>query len=271
MQRLEGKVAFITGAARGQGRSHALRLASEGANLALSDICGPVTGNMVKPASSDDLSETVRQVEALGLGTKVISSQVDVRDLAALEGFAQETVDALGGIDVVVANAGILAWAMLEDTTAEQWQAVLDTNLTGTFFTVKATAPHMIRQGKGGSIILISSSAGIKGQPFTLGYTAAKHGVTGLCKALANELGEYRIRVNSIHPAGVMTAMMDVPGLMELINAKAETLGPLFMNTLPDYAMDVSEVSNLVAFLASDESKTMTGDQVRIDLGLCNR
>ena len=104
---------------------------------------------------------------------------------------------------------------MLEDTTAEQWQAVLDANLTGTFFTVKATAPHMIRQGQGGSIILISSSAGIKGQPFTLGYTAAKHGVTGLAKALANELGEYDIRVNSVHPAGVLTAMGDVPGLMD--------------------------------------------------------
>ena len=271
MQRLEGKVAFITGAARGQGRSHALRLASEGANVAISDICGPVPENMVKPASADDLAETVSQIEALGLGTKVVSRQVDVRDLPALESFAQETVDALGGIDVVVANAGILAWAMLEDTTAAQWQAVLDTNLTGVFFTAKATVPHMIRQGRGGSIILISSSAGIKGQPFTLGYTAAKHGVTGLTKALANELGEYSIRVNSVHPAGVETAMMDVPGLMELIASKAETLGPIFMNSLPDLSMPPSDVSAVIAFLASDDSRTMTGDQVRVDLGTCIR
>ena len=194
-----------------------------------------------------------------------------MRDLAALESFAQETVDALGGIDVVVANAGILAWAMLEDTTAEQWQAVLDINLTGTFFTVKATAPHMIRQGQGGSIILISSSAGIKGQPFTLGYTAAKHGVTGLAKALANELGEYDIRVNSVHPAGVLTAMGDVPGLMDLISAKAETLGPIFMNTLPHPMMEPAEVSATIAWLASDDSRMVTGTQLRVDLGTCNR
>ncbi len=271
MQRLEGKVAFITGAARGQGRSHALRLASEGANLAISDICGPVPENGVRPSTPDDLAETVSQIEALGLGTKVVSRRVDVRDLAALESFAQETVDALGGIDVVVANAGILAWAMLEDTTAEQWQAVLDTNLTGTFFTVKATAPHMIRQGRGGSIILISSSAGIKGQPFTLGYTAAKHGVTGLAKALANELGEYDIRVNSVHPAGVLTAMGDVPALMDLISAKAETLGPIFMNTLPHPMMEPAEVSATIAYLASDDSRMVTGSQLRVDLGTCNR
>src|SRR5690606_27079648 len=129
MQRLEGKVAFITGAARGQGRSHALRLASEGAHLALSDICAPVDGNMVKAATPDDLAETVRQVEALGVGTKVISRQVDVRDLPALESFADETMSTLGRLDVVVANAGILAWAMLEDTTPEQWKDVIDVNL----------------------------------------------------------------------------------------------------------------------------------------------
>jgi len=271
VQRLEGKVAFITGAARGQGRAHALRLASEGADLALSDIGGPVAENMVRPTEPEDLDETVRQVEALGLGTKVISRKVDVRDLPALEAFAAETVAALGRLDIVVANAGILAWAMLEDTTAEQWQAVLDTNLTGTFFTVKATAPLIIRQGEGGSIILISSSAGLKGQPFTLGYTAAKHGVTGLAKALANELGEYDIRVNSIHPAGVLTAMGDVPGLMELISAKATTLGPIFMNTLPHEMMEPKEISATVAWLASDDSRMVTGTQIRVDLGTCNR
>jgi SDR family mycofactocin-dependent oxidoreductase len=271
VERLQGKVAFITGAARGQGRTHAVRLASEGADLALSDICGPVAANMVATAEPSDLEETVRQVEALGLGTKILSRQVDVRDLPALEQFAADTVAELGGIDVVVANAGILAWAMLEDTTAEQFQGVLDVNLTGTFFTVKATAPYMIKQGRGGSIILISSSAGIKGQPFTLGYTAAKHGVTGLAKALANELGEYDIRVNSVHPAGVLTAMSDVPGLFSLITAKAETLGPIFMNTLPHPMMKPEEISATVAWLASDDSRMVTGTQVRVDLGTCNR
>jgi len=269
MQRLEGKVAFITGAARGQGRSHAVRLASEGADIAISDICGPVAGNMIPSATPDDLEETVRLVEKTG--QRVIARRVDVRDLTALESFAADTVAELGRLDVVVANAGILAWANAWEIESSVWQDVIDVNLTGVFNTVRATVPHLIRQGQGGSIILISSSAGLKGQPFTLHYTAAKHGVVGICRGLANELGEYDIRVNSIHPAGVDTAMGECPGLIEMIANKAETLGPVFMNTLPYEMMPPEDISGTVAWLASDDARKVTGAQVAVDLGTTNR
>jgi SDR family mycofactocin-dependent oxidoreductase len=265
--RLEGKVAFITGAARGQGRSHAVRLASEGAHVVISDVCGAVDENMVRPASPADLEESVRQIEGLGNGTKVLAREVDVRDADALTQLAADAVEAFGSIDVVVANAGILNFAEFPDYTLEMFTACIDTNLTGVFNTVKATVPHMIAAGRGGSVIIISSTAGIKGQPFTLGYTASKHGVVGLAKGLANELGQYNIRVNTIHPAGVLTAMGDVPGLMEIITKYATTLGPVFMNTLPVEMMQPVETSNAVAFLASDEAQCITGLQMKVDLG----
>jgi SDR family mycofactocin-dependent oxidoreductase len=269
MGRLDGKVAFITGAARGQGRSHAIRLASEGADVAISDICGPVAGNMVPPSTPEDLDETVRLVEKTG--QRVLARRVDVRDLAGLEAFVADTMAELGRLDIVVANAGILAWANAWEIEPSVWQDVIDVCLTGTFHTVRATVPHLIRQGQGGSIILTSSSAGLKGQPFTLHYTAAKHGVVGICRGLANELGEYDIRVNSVHPAGVETAMGDVPGLVEIIEAKAETLGPLFMNTLPYELIQAEDVSATVAWLASDDARRVTGAQVTVDCGLTNR
>jgi SDR family mycofactocin-dependent oxidoreductase len=265
--RLEGKVAFVTGAARGQGRSHAVRLASEGAHTVICDACGPVDGNMIRASSQEDLEETARQIEGLGNGSKVLFRKVDVRDGDALTQLAADAVEAFGGIDIVVANAGILNFAEFADYTTEMFTACLDTNLTGTFNTVKATVPHMIAAGRGGSIILISSSAGIKGQPFTPGYTASKHGVVGLMKGLANELGEHSIRVNTIHPAGVETPMTDVPGLMEIISKYATTLGPVFMNSLPIDLMQPRETSNAVAFLASDEAQCITGLEMKVDLG----
>ena len=200
MGRLSGRVAFITGAARGQGRTHAVRLAEEGADVAISDICAKVETNGVAAATSDDLAETVALVEKTG--QRVIAREVDVRDIAGLTALADEAVSELGGIDVVVANAGILSWGNAWELSEEAWSELIDINLTGVFHTIKATVPHMIRAKKGGSIILTSSSGGPEGQPFTLAYTAAKHGVVGITRGLANELGEYDIRVNSIHPGG---------------------------------------------------------------------
>jgi SDR family mycofactocin-dependent oxidoreductase len=269
MGHLSGKVAFITGGARGQGRAHAVRLASEGADVVVSDICGPVEGSMVAAATEEDLDETVQLVQKTG--QRVLSRRVDVRDLSALQSLADDAMAQLGRLDVVVANAGILAWGHAWELSSEDWQSVIDVNLTGVFHTIRATVPHLIRQGQGGSIILISSSAGLKGQPFTLHYTAAKHGIVGICRGLANELGEYDIRVNSVHPAGVRTAMMDVPGLMELIVEKAETLGPLFMNTLPHESMEPEDVAGTVAWLASDDARYVTGAQIAVELGTCNR
>jgi SDR family mycofactocin-dependent oxidoreductase len=269
MGRLSGKVAFITGAARGQGRSHAVRLAEEGADIVVSDVCAPVAGNMVSAATLEDLETTARLVEKTG--QRVLSRQVDVRDLSALRELADDTMSQLGRLDVVVANAGILAWGYAWEIPAEEWQSVIDVNLTGVFYTIQATVPHLIKQRQGGSIVLISSSAGLKGQPFTLHYTAAKHGIVGICRGLANELGEYDIRVNSVHPAGVETAMMDVPGLMNLIAEKAETLGPIFMNTLPQASMGPEDISATVAWLASDDARYVTGAQIPVDFGMTNR
>jgi SDR family mycofactocin-dependent oxidoreductase len=269
MGRLSGKVAFITGAARGQGRTHAVRLAEEGADIVVSDVCAPVGGNMVPATTLEDLDTTARLVEKTG--QRVLSRQVDVRDLPALQKLAGDAMTELGRLDIVVANAGILAWGHAWEIPADEWQSVIDVNLTGVFYTIQATVPHLIEQGQGGSIVLISSSAGLKGQPFTLHYTAAKHGVVGICRALANELGEYDIRVNSVHPAGVRTAMMDVPGLMNLIAEKAETLGPIFMNSLPHFSMEPEAISATVAWLASDDARYLTGAQIPVDLGTCNR
>jgi len=269
MGRLSGKVAFITGAARGQGRSHAVRLANEGADVIVSDVCAPVGTNGITPATPEDLEQTVKEVEATG--QRVVWGEVDVRDLAALTALADRGADELGHIDVVVANAGILNWSRAHEMTEEQWQDVIDVNLTGVFKTVRATLPHLVEQGTGGSIIVTSSSAGLKGQPFTLGYTAAKHGLVGLVNALAIEYGDLGIRANSIHPCGVSTDMGIAPGLFELITERAETVGPVFMNTLPIDFIQPEDVSNAVAFLASDEAKFITGMQLKVDAGTTGR
>ena len=269
MGRFDGKVAFITGAARGQGRAHALRLASEGADVIVCDVCKPVGTNMIPASTPDDLRQTVEQIEATG--QRVVSEEVDVRDPDGLRALVDRGMQELGRLDIVVANAGILTWARTHELTREQWQDVIDTNLTGVFNTVQAALPHLLEQGTGGSIIVTSSSAGLKGQPFTTSYTAAKHGLVGLVNALAIEYGEYGIRANSIHPCGVTTPMGDAPGLMDLINERAATVGPVFMNTLPVDFIEPEDVSNAVAFLASDEGKHITGVQLRVDAGLVGR
>jgi SDR family mycofactocin-dependent oxidoreductase len=269
MGRLDGKVAFITGAARGQGRSHAVRLATEGADVILCDICGPVGTSMIRPAAPSDLEQTVKDVEATG--RRVVSEIVDVRDQAGLRALADRGARELGHIDVVVANAGILNWAKTHELNEAQWQDVIDVNLTGVYNTVEATLPHLLKQGTGGSIIVTSSSAGLKGQPFTLSYTAAKHGIVGIVNALAIEYGDYNIRANSIHPCGVRTDMGDAPGLMELINERAATIGPTFMNTLPIDFVEPEDISATVAYLASDDSRWVTGVQLKVDAGLVGR
>ena len=269
--RCQGKVAFITGAGRGQGRSHAVRLAEEGADLILCDVPGAVEGNMVPPAAEGDLEETVAAVKQVRSDTRMLMRHADVRDPAALDDLAAEGVDELGKIDVVVANAGILNWGEFLDYSTETFQQTLDVNLTGVFNTCKATVPHIIAGGNGGSIIITSSAAGIKGQPFTHGYTSAKHGLVGLMRGLANELGHLSIRVNSIHPTGVETKMTEASGLMDVITKYAETMGPLFMNTLPVGMVDPVDISNAVVYLASDESRYVTGLELKIDAGMSIR
>ena len=197
--------------------------------------------------------------------------QVDVRDPDGMRALADRGAQELGHIDVVVANAGILNYAKTHELTQQQWQDVIDVNLTGVWNTIQATLPHLLKQGTGGSIIATSSSAGLKGQPFTLSYTAAKHGIVGIVNAIAIEYGDYGIRANSIHPCGVRTDMGDAPGLMELINERASTIGPTFMNTLPVDFVEPEDISNAVAYLASDDAKYVTGVQLKVDAGLVGR
>ncbi len=270
MGRLDGKVAFITGAARGQGRAHAIRLASEGADIIAVDICGGFDSVKLNPASPEDLDETAALVEKEG--RRIVARQADVRDLDGLQGAVDDGIRELGRLDVVVANAGVLTCGWTWELTPAQWQEVIDVNLTGVFHTAKVAIPTLIRQGSGGSIVMTSSVAGLYGQPFTASYTAAKHGVVGLARCLANELAEHNIRVNTIHPTGVRTEMYtNVPDLMALIETRQDTLGPVFMNTLPVEVMEPEDVSAVVAFLASDDSKYITGAQIPVDAGKLNR
>jgi SDR family mycofactocin-dependent oxidoreductase len=262
-------VALVTGAARGQGRAHAQRLASEGADVIACDICEAVDTVLYEASSVEQLDETQRLVEAND--RRCLTARVDVRDLASLEAFVTESVGALGSLDIVVANAGILSVGRLWEITPEQWDATIAVNLTGVWNTIKATVPHMIEFGRGGSIILTSSGAGVKGFPFIGHYVAAKHGVVGLCRTLANELGEYRIRVNAVLPAGVNTPMGNTSLLEPLLAAHQETLAPIYMNALPFDHMEPEDLAAVVAFLASDDARYMTGSQIPVEFGTVNR
>lgn len=268
MGRLTGKVAFITGAARGQGRAEAVRLASEGADIIAVDIVESASRYVkYEPATQAELDETVKLVEEQG--RRIVALKADVRDLGALEAAVREGVAEFGRLDVVVANAGIVNYGRTWELTEEQWQDTIDVNLTGAWKTVKAAVPTLIEQGQGGSVILISSVAGLKGLPFLAHYASSKHGVVGLAKVLANELGEHDIRVNTIHPHGVRSGMVD--GSMTEYIEKSPLLGPVFMPTLPYQMVEPEDIANMVAFLASDESKYITGAQLPVDLGALNR
>jgi SDR family mycofactocin-dependent oxidoreductase len=264
MDRVKGKVAFITGAARGQGRSHALLLAAEGADIIATDLCGSVSWTTYGGSDAADLAETVRLVETAG--GRIKAFEADVRSTDALALAAQQGADHFGKIDVVIANAGVGRLSSWDNVTAAVWQQTIDINLTGSWNTVMATAPHVIEAG-GGSIILTSSAAGLKSMPFMIPYVASKFGVTGLAKAFAQELSVHNIRVNSVHPAGVDTPMAggesDAPALCEA----HPHLAPIMANILPVSLMDPIDVSNLVLFLASEESRYVTAAAMTVDAG----
>jgi SDR family mycofactocin-dependent oxidoreductase len=264
--RVEGKVAFITGAARGQGRSHAVRLAEEGADIVALDLCGAVDAVPYAPATAADLAETVRLVEATG--RRIISFEVDTRDTAGLIDAAAQGVSAFGRLDIVVANAGVCIMKPWDEITVEDWQQTISVNLTGTWNTVMATAPHLVTGG-GGSIILTSSVAGLKGLPFMVPYVASKHGVTGLARAFAQELGKDHIRVNSIHPSGVNTVMAtgNDPAVMNDALAANPGVGGVFGTSLGVYLTEPVDQSNAVVFLASDESRYITALALTVDAG----
>jgi SDR family mycofactocin-dependent oxidoreductase len=267
--RVAGKVAFITGAARGQGRSHAVRLAEEGADIIAVDICEDVPTVGYAMASKEELAETGRLVEALD--RRIVTVKADVRDQDALREGVDAAVAELGRLDIVVANAGICTWQTWDETAMDVWQDTLDINLTGVWNTLVVGAPHLIRAG-GGSMIATSSTAGLKGLPFLGPYVAAKHGVVGIANALANELARHSIRVNTIHPTGVNTPLVTASlGNLDPMLEQNPDLGPLFMNALPVQILEPREISNAVLFLASDESAYVTGVQLSVDAGSTNR
>jgi SDR family mycofactocin-dependent oxidoreductase len=265
---LQGRVAFITGAARGQGRAHAARLARDGADIIALDICAPVSDSISYPAATpEDLAETVRLVEAEG--RKVLARAVDVRDDAAVRQLVADGIKQFGRLDILIANAGVLSWGRIWELTDEQWNTVIDVNLTGTFHTVRAAVPAMIEAGNGGSIVVVSSSAGLKATPGNGHYSASKHGLTGLTNSLAIELAEFGIRVNSIHPYSIDTPMVE-PDLMMQVFGKhphyIHSFGPMPLQ--PKGFMGAEEVSDVVAWLAGDGSATLTGAQIPVDKGV---
>jgi len=264
---LHGRVAFITGAARGQGRSHAVRLAREGADIVALDICAPASPTVTYPAATpEELAETVRLVE--GEGRKVLAREVDIRDDAALRQLVADGVEQFGRLDIVVANAGVLGWGRVWELTDEQWDTVIGVNLTGTWRTLRATIPAMIEAGNGGSIVVVSSAAGVKATPGNGHYAASKFGLTALTNTLAIELGEYGIRVNSIHPYSVETPMIEPEAMTQIFATH-----PSFVHSFPPMPlqpksfMTSDEVSDVVVWLAGDGSGTLSGTQINVDKG----
>ncbi|REE02921.1 mycofactocin-coupled SDR family oxidoreductase [Citricoccus nitrophenolicus] len=271
--RLEGKVAFISGGARGQGRSHAVRLAEEGADIITFDVCQDVESNPYPGPRAEDLAETVRQVEALD--RRIIARQADVRDFAAVKAVADEGFAEFGRLDIVSGNAGILGEINpLADQSEDGWQEMIDINLTGVRHTVKAALPHLRAGGNGGAIVLTSSTAGIKGYANMTHYVAAKHGVVGLMKTLVLELGQENIRVNTIHPTQVDTDMIQNEAIYKLfVPGKDHPTREDFaevsrtMQALDIDWVEARDISNALLFLASDEARYITGQQLKVDAG----
>ena len=264
---LAGKVAYVTGAARGQGRSHCIRLARAGADIIAIDACAPVAEhNGYAPALPEDLAETVRLVE--GEGRKIIADEVDVRDLAGQQRVVSNAIEQYGRLDIVVANAGVLNWGRLWEISERQWQDVVDINLTGLWNTVKATVPSMIAAGNGGSIITISSAAGVKAVPGCGHYCASKFGVVGLTNSLAVELGEFGIRVNSVHPYGTDTPMGNDLSMYGMFQDHPHYIHSFSPGALPTDSLAAPDlISDIVVWLASDASSLITAAQIPADKG----
>ncbi|MFL0179826.1 mycofactocin-coupled SDR family oxidoreductase [Mycobacterium sp. SMC-15] len=274
--RVEGKVAFVTGAAHGQGRSHAVRLAEEGADIIAIDVCKPIVQNSpIPPATPEELAETVDLVKARG--RRIFTAEVDVRDFDGLKAAVDAGVEELGGLDIIVANAGIgNGGDTLDQCSEHDWQEMIDINLSGVWKTVKAGVPHLISSGKGGSIILTSSVGGLKAYPHCGNYVAAKHGVVGIMRSFAVELGHQNIRVNTVHPTHVSTGMIMNEGTWKMFRPDLENPGPDDMapicqmfHTLPVPWVDAVDISNAVLFLASDEARYITGVTLPVDAGSC--
>ncbi|MFE3445902.1 mycofactocin-coupled SDR family oxidoreductase [Nocardia sp. NPDC059180] len=275
MGRVSGKVALVTGAARGIGRAQAVRLAEEGADIIALDICAPVDTVIIPPATPDDLAETARAAEAAG--AKVITATVDVRDGEALRAATDAAVAELGGLDIVCATAGITSSAPALELSEAAWQTMLDVNLTGVWQTCKAATPHLIERGSG-SMILTSSIAGLRGLVGVAHYTAAKHGVVGLMRSLAKELAPHQVRVNSVHPTNVDTPMIQNDMVRKVFRPDREhptreefAEAAVTMNMLSIPWVQPIDIANAALFLASDEARYITAVTLPVDAGSTQR
>ena len=270
MGKLEGKVAIITGAARGQGRSHAVRLAQEGADIIAVDICGQIDSIPYPMSTVEDLSETVKLVEALD--RRIFARKADVRDAVTLREVYAAGMSELGPVDIVLANAGIGPMNLVPHD--QEWQDALDVNLTGVYNTVRLAIPAMIEAGKGGAIVLTSSTAGLVGYggntPGGLAYTASKHGVVGLMRAYANYLAPHSIRVNTVHPTGVKTPLVMNDAFQEFIRNDPQ-MSDAMANALPVDMLEAIDISNAILWLVSDDARYVTGISLPVDAGFTNK
>jgi SDR family mycofactocin-dependent oxidoreductase len=251
-------------------------LAGEGADIIAIDVCGPISETITYPlGTSEELAETVRAVEATG--RKVLAREVDIRDLSALQQVVADGVEQFGRLDILVANAGVLSWGRIWEMSEEQWDTVIDVNLNGTWRTVRAVVPAMIEAGNGGSIIIVSSSAGLKATPGNAHYAASKHGLVALTNSLALEAGEFGIRVNSIHPYSIETPMVEKEAMMAIFSkhpSYIHSFAPMPYRPVAHEGkkglqefMTPEEVSDVVAWLAGDGSATISGSQIAVDRG----
>ncbi len=278
--RVAGKVALVTGAARGQGRAHCLRLAEEGADVVAVDLCAPVPGTDYPPATEADLQGTADLVRAAG--RRAVAAVADVRDDVALRAAVDAAVAELGRLDVVVANAGVVVAAPAEHLAPEAWRTVVDTNLTGVWNTVSAALVHLLAAGSASSpasvVVTSSANGGIKAPPHLAAYAASKFGVVGLVRSLAHELGPRAVRVNAVHPTAVSTPMIHNEATYRLFAPGIERPGPdevapVFarFHSLPVPWIEPVDVSNAVLWLASDEARYVTGISLPVDAGLSAR
>lgn len=274
--RVAGKVALITGAARGQGRSHAIRLAQEGADIIAIDACEDVETVPYGGATEADLAETVEKVEALD--RRIVAHKADVREYVGLKAALDDGVAQLGRLDIISANAGVFSTAPTAELTEEQWGQMIDINLSGVWRTCKAAIPHLIEGGRGGSIVITSSAAGLKGFPNFAHYVSAKHGVVGLMRTLALELAPHSIRVNSIHPTNVNTDMIQNETIYRLFVPESEhptreEFGRVSqsLQALPIPWVEPVDISNALLFLASEEGRYITGTTFPVDAGITQK
>lgn len=270
---LSGKVAFVTGAARGQGRSHAVGLAAAGADVVVLDICSQIDTVGYPMSSPDDLAETVRLVQ--GHGVRALPVEGDVRSLATMRAAVDQCIAELGRLDIVVANAGIMATVGARGDDDQAFYDSIDVMLTGVWHTLRATEPALVESGEGGSIIITSSTAGMRGlrthlEAGSAGYVAAKHAVVGLMRMYANLLAPHGIRVNTVHPTGVDTPMVRNSAFQSFTAEHPELVDQL-RNALPKPLLDAEDITNAVVWLASDKARYVTGVELPVDAGFLVR